>query len=148
MMLFRDCLCFALGRASRRLARVYREKLAPLGLTQPQFFLLIALYEEDGLPISALAEKVALDKSTLTGLLDRLERDDLIRRVPDPGDRRALRVHLRPRAVAQRDALRAIYEETNRLFLSQLSGEEQGLFHRIVDKLEAAEDAAPEGDPS
>lgn len=148
MMLFQDCLCFALGRASRRLARVYREKLSPLGLTQPQFFLLIALYEEDGIPISSLAEKVALDKSTLTGLLDRLERDGLIERTPHPEDRRALHVRLAARAEALREPLGAIYEETNRLFLAQLSPEEHQVFQRVVDRLEGLDEtSAPGGAP-
>ena len=74
-MLFKDCLCFQVGRVARKMARVTRKKVASYGLTTTQFFLLTALYEEDGIPITALAQKVALDKATLTGLLDRLERD-------------------------------------------------------------------------
>ncbi|MBI5014347.1 MAG: MarR family transcriptional regulator [Deltaproteobacteria bacterium] len=136
-MLFQDCLCFALTRASRRVAKVYREKLDPYGLTQPQFFLLIALYEEDGLPITALAEKVALDKSTLTGLLDRVERDGLVERVPTPEDRRALQIRLTPKAEALRQRLTAIYDETNAWFLSQLTAEERETFDRAIAKLES-----------
>ncbi|MBI5440411.1 MAG: MarR family transcriptional regulator [Deltaproteobacteria bacterium] len=109
------------------MARVYRERLDPFGLTQPQFFLLIALYECDGVPVTALAEKVALDKSTLTGLLDRMERDGLVERTAAPGDRRALRIRLSAKAQALRPELTAIYEQTNSWFLSRLTDAEHPL---------------------
>ena len=65
-MLFQECICFSLGKISRQMAKVYRDRLTQYGISQPQFFLLIALYEEDNILIIRLAEKVALDKSTLT----------------------------------------------------------------------------------
>jgi len=76
------------------MARITKERLAPYGLTPTQFFLLTALYEEDRILISSLAQKVALEKATLTGLLDRMERDGLTERRPDSEDRRAIIVHL------------------------------------------------------
>ncbi|HDH98069.1 MAG TPA: MarR family transcriptional regulator, partial [Deltaproteobacteria bacterium] len=74
-MLFKDCLCFQVGKIARKMSEITREKVRSYGLTTTQFFLLIALYEEDGTLISTLAHKLALRKATLTGLLDRLERD-------------------------------------------------------------------------
>jgi len=49
------CLCLSLGKVSRLMTRVYRERLARYGLSQPQFFLLIALYDEDDILITRLA---------------------------------------------------------------------------------------------
>lgn len=135
-MLFRECLCFALGKVTRQMARAYRERLEPYGLTQPQFFLLIALYEEDDIPISRLADAVALDKSTLTGILDRLERDGLAERVPTTEDRRVVHVRLTPKARALEGELRRIYEETNRAFLVRLTDEERRVLDRVVAKFE------------
>ena len=135
-MLFQDCICFALGRASRTVGKIYRERLAEFGLTQTQFFLLIALFEEDGIQITPLADKVALDKSTLTGLLDRLERDGLIERAAAPGDRRALQIRLTEKAQALREPLTTIYDETNSYFLSQLTDDERIGFDRAIGKLE------------
>jgi DNA-binding MarR family transcriptional regulator len=65
-MLFQECICFSLGKVSRQMTRVYQERLAQYGLSQPQFFLLIALYEKDNILITRLAEKVALDKSAVS----------------------------------------------------------------------------------
>ncbi len=138
-MLFKDCLCFQVGRVARKMSRITREKVTQYGLTTAQFFLLNALYEEDGILISALASKVALDKATLTGLLDRLERDDLTERRADPGDRRAIRVHLTAKAEGLRAELTELYHDNNGMFLSLLSQEEKEVFERVVNKLETAD---------
>jgi len=135
-MLFKDCLCFQVGRIARKMSRITREKVAPYGLTTTQFFLLTALYEEDGIFISALAQKVALDKATLTGLLDRLERDGLTERRADPEDRRAIRVHLTAKAERLRDELTELYHENNGMFLSLLNEEEKKVFEHVVAKIE------------
>ncbi|MBW2677495.1 MAG: MarR family transcriptional regulator [Deltaproteobacteria bacterium] len=121
------------------MTRITREKLTPYGLTTTQFFLITALYEEDSLPISVLAQKVALDKATLTGLLDRLERDGLTERKADPEDRRAIRIHLTTKAERLRKDLTELYHENNSKFLSLLTLEEKEAFERVVNKLEAAD---------
>lgn len=139
-MLFQECICFSLGKISRQMARVYRERLAQYGLSQPQFFLLIALYEKDDILITQLAEKVALDKSTLTGILDRLERDGLIARHSTPNDRRALYIRLTERSRSLRDDLIHIYDDTNQQFLSRLTDQEREVFDNILHKLKITND--------
>jgi len=136
-MLFKDCVCFLVGRVSRRLNKITKESIMPYKLTTSQFFLLIALYEENGILISKLAEKVALDKATLTGIIDRLERDGLVERRDDPKDRRAIRVYLTPKAESLREELLNIYHRNNARFLSVLSNEEKEVFERVVQKLES-----------
>lgn len=138
-MLFRDCLCFQVNRIARKMTRIIQELLAPYRLTTTQFFLLTALYEEDGVLISTLARKVALDRATLTGLLDRMERDDLIARRPDAGDRRAIRIHLTQKAEGLREELTDLYHRNNSSFLSLLTQEERNLFETAVAKLETAD---------
>ena len=135
-MLFQDCICFSLGKVSRQMAKVYRDRLTLYGISQPQFFLLIALYEEDDILITRLAEKVALDKSTLTGILDRLERDGFVQRVSRPGNRRSLYICLTVKAQTLRDDLTRIYDAVNQLFFSRLNERERGLFAKVMKKLE------------
>ncbi len=118
------------------MARAYRERLEPLGITQPQFFLLIALLDGDGVTVSELGARVAMDKSTLTGILDRLERDGLVERVENPSDGRSFVVRLTARARELEARLRAVYEETNAAFLSRLTPEERRVVQRVVAKLE------------
>jgi len=138
-MLFQECLCFIVGKASRNMVKIVRDKVSRYGLTPTQFFLLIALYEENGILITALAKKVALDKSTLTSLLDRLERDELIQRSAHPTDRRIIQIYLTPKAEAMREDLIRIYHETNGLFLSRLAPEELKIFEEILGKFERVE---------
>ncbi|NIA20331.1 MAG: MarR family transcriptional regulator [Xanthomonadaceae bacterium] len=135
-MLFQECICFSLGKVSRQMARAYRETLTRYGISQPQFFLLIALYEEDDILISRLAEKVALDKSTLTGILDRLERDGLVNRVSRPEDRRSLYVCLTAKAHSLEQDLTRIYNDTNHHYLANITDQERMIFDEVLKKLE------------
>jgi DNA-binding MarR family transcriptional regulator len=73
-------LCFALYSASSHLTSIYRPLLAPLGITYTQFIVLMALWENDGVAISRLAERTGLTNATMTPLLKRLEQKGLIER--------------------------------------------------------------------
>jgi DNA-binding MarR family transcriptional regulator len=135
-MLFSDCLCFTFGKISRKLSKKYREKIESFGITQPQFFLLIALYEEDKILISRLSEKVSIDKATLTGIIDRLGRDGFIKRIYSQDDRRSIYIKLTQKAEKIKSELLQIYNETNRKYLSKLSKEELKTLQNIIYKLE------------
>jgi DNA-binding MarR family transcriptional regulator len=123
----------------RKITRRYKDRIAPLGLTHGQFFVLVALLEEDGILPSQLADKAALDRPTITGLLDRLERDGWIERSLDPSDRRVLRIHLTPMALRERETLLSIFEETNGRFLRRFSREEWALFQSFLRRLKENE---------
>ena len=135
-MVFQDCICFKLGRVTRKLTRYYREKISAFGLTHGQFFMLVALFEEESLLPSQLAEKTALDRPTTTGLLDRLERDGWIERRPDSNDRRTLRIHLSPKAVKNRNSILSVFKEINSQFVNRYSKEEWRQFQSLLQKLE------------
>ncbi len=136
---FEDCLCFQLNRVSRKITRQYRGEIAAFGLTHSQFFMLVAVLEEDGLPPSQLADKVDLDRATTTGLLDRLARDGWIERRHDSRDRRAYRIHLTRKALTHREALLAIFYRVNGAFIDRLSPDEWIHFQSVLRTLEQAE---------
>lgn len=140
-MLFEDCICFRLGALSRRITRTYKDSVSSLGLTHGQFFMLIALYDEDGLLPSQLAEKTALDRPTTSGLLERLERDGWIERRLDPTDRRAIRVHLTPKAQGRRADILATFEDINGRFLRKYSNREWQQLQWLLGRLEESEPA-------
>ncbi|HET9621678.1 MAG TPA: MarR family transcriptional regulator [Kofleriaceae bacterium] len=87
-------LCFALYNASRALTRAYAPLLEPLGVTYPQYLVLLVLWERDGLSIKQLGERLALDSGTLTPLCKRLAQQGLIERRRGDEDERLVRVHL------------------------------------------------------
>lgn len=93
-------LCFALYAASMAMTKRYKPLLAPLGLTYPQYIVLLVLWEGDGITVSQLGERLQLDSGTLTPLLKRLEATGLIARLRDVADER--RVHVTLTAAGRR----------------------------------------------
>ena len=89
-----DQLCFALYAASRAVTSVYRPLLDDLGLTYPQYLVMLALWERDGVAVSELGKRLFLDSGTLTPLLKRLERAGLIARMRATDDERRVLVTL------------------------------------------------------
>ena len=89
-------LCFALYSASLAMTKLYRPLLEPLALTYPQYLVMLVLWEGDGIAVSQLGERVALDSGTLTPLLKRLEASNLVRRLRDAADERRVLVQLTP----------------------------------------------------
>lgn len=85
-------LCFALYSASHAMTKLYHSRLKPLGLTYPQYLVLLVLWEKDGLTVSEVGARVRLDSGTLSQLLKRLEQSGIICRQRDTGgdERRVL----------------------------------------------------------
>jgi DNA-binding MarR family transcriptional regulator len=83
------CLCLHLQRAARAIGRLFDEALRPVGLTNGQFSILMSLNRPDGPRVGAVAELLAMDRTTLTANLKPLERRGLIEITPDPNDKRS-----------------------------------------------------------
>ena len=87
-------VCFALAVASRRVIALYRPVLEPMGLTHPQYLVMLALWQYEPLSVRRLAELVSLEPATLSPLLKRLEALGYLTRTRDAQDERSLRVAL------------------------------------------------------
>lgn len=87
-------ICFALYSASRSLTALYRELLAPLGLTYPQYLVMQLLWQGEPSTVGALGERLELDSGTVSPLLRRLEKAGLLERRRSAVDERAVLVHL------------------------------------------------------
>jgi DNA-binding MarR family transcriptional regulator len=98
-----DFLCFAIYSANLAMNRLYKPVLDDLGLTYPQYIVLVALYEQDDLTVSGLGDKLFLDSSTLTPLLKRMEATGHLTRQRDPQDERQVRVRLTPQGRSVRE---------------------------------------------
>jgi DNA-binding MarR family transcriptional regulator len=86
--------CFALYSASLAMTKTYKPLLDKLGLTYPQYLVMLVLWQEDGLLVKAIGEKLFLDSGTLTPLLKRLEASGFIVRARDLEDERQVRITL------------------------------------------------------
>jgi DNA-binding MarR family transcriptional regulator len=93
-LLLENQLCFALYSTSLAMSKVYRKLLADLDLTYPQYLVMLVLWEQDGLTVSAIGERLFLDSATLTPLLKRLEAAGLVERARATRDERQVIVSL------------------------------------------------------
>ncbi len=87
-------LCFAAYSVAHAFNRVYKPVLDPLGLTYPQYLVLLVLWEEEGLAVKEIGQRLHLDSGTLTPLLKRMERAGFVQRARDPQDERQVRITL------------------------------------------------------
>ena len=95
-------VCFALSVASRSVVALYRPHLEPMGLTHPQYLVMLALWGDSPLSIRDLSAMLQLDAGTLSPLLKRLEAAGYVRRERDPQDERQLAVTLTESGIALR----------------------------------------------
>lgn len=94
MLALDNQFCFALYSASLAMTKTYKPLLDKLGLTYPQYLVMLVLWQEDGLLVKAIGEKLFLDSGTLTPLLKRLEASGLVVRARDLEDERQVRITL------------------------------------------------------
>ena len=93
-VVLKDQICFALYRASRAVTARYRPMLERMGITYPQLLALMVLWEEDGLTVREMSDRLDLDSGTMTPMLKRLAALDLVTRERDPEDERLVRIRL------------------------------------------------------
>lgn len=101
-------LCFALYASSLAMTKLYKPLLAPLGLTYPQYLVLLVLWQHGTQTVSALGEALSLDSGTLTPLLKRMEQAGWLGRQRDPRDERRVLVELTPAGQALKAQASAI----------------------------------------
>ncbi|WP_296992935.1 MarR family winged helix-turn-helix transcriptional regulator [Thalassospira sp. UBA1131] len=96
-------LCFSIYSAGHAFNRVYKPLLDNLGLTYPQYLVMVTLWQQDNQSVRSIGSKLYLESSTLTPLLKRLEANGLVSRKRDPEDERSVRVTLTEAGKALRD---------------------------------------------
>lgn len=134
-------LCFPLYAAARRITKLYRPVLDPLGLTYTQYITMLALWERDGVTVTDLGKRLFLDSGTLTPLLKRLDQQGLVTRVRGAEDERVVTVHLTERGRAMKaQAAEVPARVASCVNLSLADGRE---LHRLLHAL-LAEDAVRE----
>jgi len=89
-------LCFALYASSLAMTKLYKPLLEPLGLTYPQYLVMLVLWEQEGISVSTLGQRLSLDSGTLTPLLKRMEAAGLIARRRAAEDERRVDIFLSP----------------------------------------------------
>lgn len=136
-------VCFALALANRSVLRVYRRILEPLGLTHPQYLVMLALWQQAPLPVKEIGRLLQLDSATLSPMLKRLEADGVIERRRSGTDERRVDIHLTDAGAALRDQAVAIPGQV----VDALGGDLPLLeeLHAVLTKVNAAAIASERG---
>lgn len=142
-----DQLCFALYAATAAVTRSYRPMLARVGLTYPQYLLMMVLWEGDGLTVHEIAERLDLAAHAMSPMLDRLSRSGLLTRSRDDRDGRVVRVRLTDEGAAlelQAAEVQNAVVDCTHLDAHELAGLRADL-HGLVERMRPATSTTTEG---
>ncbi len=130
-------LCFPLYACARKVVSQYTPLLKPLGITYTQYIVFMVLWENDGLTVGELGNKLSLDNGTLTPMLKKLEQAGFVTRLRDKDDERKVTIHLTEEGWALRDKVSSVPEQVGACI--QISPEEArvlyGLLYKIIGTL-------------
>jgi MarR family transcriptional regulator, organic hydroperoxide resistance regulator len=135
--------CFALYSASHAMTKTYKPMLDKLGLTYPQYLVMLVLWEQDAILVKEIGARLFLDSGTLTPLLKRLEANGLVSRNRDPHDERQVRIVLSEQGRALRSQAQDIPEQVLCASGQQLDelGQMRAALSRVRDDLFKALDS-------
>jgi DNA-binding MarR family transcriptional regulator len=138
-----DCPYYLISRATLAVTAILKKELTAAGVAQLRVSYLgvmLALWRQDDLQAGDLGRRAGLEPSTMTGVLDRMERDGLVVRQPDPKDRRAQRIVLTEAGQAVQPGVLAAIDATMTRVLEGLDEEEQGRLKQTLLRLLANTD--------
>jgi len=133
---FTEFWCFRQAALGRKISRQYSAEFAPYGVTPTQSFVLFDLVSHDGSSVKDIASRIQLDSPAVTGVIDRLVKEELVKRQEDPSDRRSLQIFLTSRGRELAQKLLPMAQEFNRSLQSGLNPDERELFQQILSRLE------------
>jgi MarR family transcriptional regulator, organic hydroperoxide resistance regulator len=138
MLDFTNFWCFRLNALSRKVSRLYNARLTEMGVTAPQSFVILDVNNYEGSSVKDIAARIELDSSAVTGLIDRLEKEDILERRDDPEDRRGTKIFLtaKGRELAQNKLVPAA-EAFNKYIRGMVEPEIAGIFQHsmnLIDK--------------
>jgi len=128
-------ICFNIGRVMRRVYEHYESRLSPYNLTAPQYMVLMALWINNGITIGELGQRVALDGSTVTGILDRMEKNGYVERRPNAEDRRSALVYLTEKAQKVSPQIMKFADELDASIREGHSPEDMAVFEHVLREL-------------
>src|SRR6266581_6771813 len=130
-----DSLGYLLNRTARLMANELAERLRPAGVAIGQWAVLLFLWARDGLSQAELSRLVAIEPPTMVRTIDRMVRDGLVTRVPDPDDGRVTRIRLTERGRSLRDELVTKATAVNARNLNRITEREGRTLKRLLAKL-------------
>ena len=131
----REHICFNIGRVMRKVYEHYESRLAPFNLTTPQYMIFNALWMGDGITIGELGQRVSLDGSTITGILDRMEKSGYVERRTNAEDRRSALVFLTEQGREVGPKVIKFASELDESIRKRFSSQDMAVFERVLQEL-------------
>ncbi len=122
--------------ALRNLDQIYGQVVEPLGLTVIEWYILRALYDQDGQHASELARAVGRAATSFTPILDKLQNKGMIERRPDPADRRAVRIYLTPKGTQLRERVMMAAEQIDTRVRKSVANGDFKAFQNVIAVLQ------------
>ena len=133
--LLEDCFIFLIAKVYQKAHSSFKKQLQQYDLTPMRHLVLEALWNEEGLTAGEIARRLALDNSTLSGVIDRMSKTGWIVKQADPGDKRAMQIFLTQKAKEMKSSILDEREKANDETLSSLSAEEKTFLRRLLKDL-------------
>lgn len=133
---FKEAWCFRLAALSRKISRSYNSECSTLGVTATQSFVLLDLLDHDGSSVKDIAARIQLDSPAVTGVIDRLFKENLVDRKEDPSDRRSLQIFLTPVGHRLVEKLIPVSITYNQFIQSGFDEQDRTKFEALLTSLE------------
>lgn len=133
VLLLKNQICFSMYSSMHRLMKLYRPLLAEIGLTYPQYLVMLVMWEDEIATVSKIGEKLQLDSGTLTPLLKRLQLMGLVQRIRSERDERIVEIVLTKKGKTLREKAKPIPEQI--FCLSGIAESQAGQLKQILDQL-------------
>jgi MarR family transcriptional regulator for hemolysin len=127
-----ESLGYSLHYTNRMAMAILQEKIKQYNVAVGQFPILVHLWEKQGLTQKALCDLIRVEQPTIANTLKRMERDGLVKRIPDKDDKRQWRIYLTDRALDLKDSLQAESRNVNKIIIGRLNKTEQKEFIRLI----------------
>src|SRR4051794_41180516 len=110
-MILKNQLCFAIYETASEFNKLYSSALQPFGITYPQYLVLLALWEKDGVTVKEIGEKLSLGTGTLTPMLTRMEANGWLRKERSKADERRVYIYLEKKALVEKPSITKIISD-------------------------------------
>ncbi len=118
-LLLSNQVCFPIYSASRLITKAYKPYLTKLGITYPQYLVMMVLWENDNITINHISEKLRLNTNTLSPLLQRMEKQEILNRSRSEEDERSVIVRLTEKGIAMQKEAATIPDQLTNIFLNE-----------------------------
>ncbi len=135
LMSIRESIGYLLAQAAKEHRGRVGDAFSELGVRVGQDMVLLRLWKEDGLTPSELASRLRVEPGTVSKVLSRMEKADLVTRRRDPEDARSFKVYLTERGRALRVPVQSRWQEVEDRMLEELSPEERAMLHRLLSRI-------------